>query len=34
MFPHDIAGAFPALEKGWVGDLAFELLETFAFALD
>ena len=25
MFPHDVAGAFPVLEKRRIGDLAFEL---------
>ena len=34
MFAHDFAGAFAVLEKARIGDLAFELLEAFAFALD
>jgi hypothetical protein len=34
MLAHDIAGAFPVIEKMWVRDFAFELFEPFAFAFD
>ena len=34
MLAHGFAGAFPVVEKVRIGDLAFQLLEAFPFALD
>ena len=34
MFAHDFAGTLAVIEKLWVSDLAFELLEPLAFALN
>ena len=34
MFAHDFAGALAIIKEMWVGDVAFELCETFAFAFD
>src|SRR5438552_17887879 len=34
MFTHDLAGALAIIKEMWVGDVAFEFCETFAFAFD
>src|SRR5207244_2742963 len=34
MFAHDLAGALAIIKEMWVGNVAFEFCETFAFAFD
>src|SRR5436305_14226828 len=34
MFAHDLAGALTIIKEMWVGDVAFQFCETFAFAFD
>src|SRR5207247_4015824 len=34
MFAHDLAGALTIIKEVWVGDVAFQFCETFAFAFD
>src|SRR5205823_9313245 len=34
MFAHDLASALAIIKEMWIGDVAFEFCETFAFAFD